>query len=112
MIAVAMTPWIIATSTKANILTMITGVGPERLNVFHRWAGYLCLFLSLVHMVPFYIQPVWEDGGMDVFGVLFPPGSGIIYGSGIACLVPLVWLCVGSLPFIRRMAYELFVMLH
>ncbi|KAK4043795.1 hypothetical protein C8A01DRAFT_32115 [Parachaetomium inaequale] len=112
MIAVAMTPWILATSTKANILTMITGIGPERLNVFHRWLGYLCLFMSLVHMVPFYIQPVWEDGGMQVFETLFPPGSGIIYGSGIACIVPLCWLCVGSLPIIRRTAYEIFSMLH
>ncbi|KAK3905027.1 hypothetical protein C8A05DRAFT_31182 [Staphylotrichum tortipilum] len=112
MMAVAMTPWIIATSTKANILTLITGIGPERLNVFHRWLGYLCLFLSLIHMIPFYVQPVWEDGGMEVFEALFPPGSGIIYGSGIACLVPLCWLCVGSLPLIRRTAYEIFSLLH
>lgn len=112
MIAVAMTPWIFATSTKANILTLVTGIGPERLNVFHRWLSYLCLFLSLLHMVPFYIQPVWEDGGMQVFGALFPPGSGMIYGSGIACIVPLGWLCVGSLPLIRRKAYELFAALH
>jgi predicted ferric reductase len=112
MIAVAMTPWIVATATKANILTLITGIGPERLNVFHRWLSYLCLFLSLVHMVPFYIQPVWEDGGMLVFDALFPPGSGIIYGSGIACFVPLCWLCLGSLPIIRRKAYEIFSLLH
>lgn len=112
MIAVAMTPWIIATSMKANLLTLIIGIGPERLNVFHRWAGYICLFLSLVHTVPFYIQPVWTDDGMEVFQRLFPGGSGVIYGTGIACLVPLIWLCVGSLPFIRRIAYELFVMLH
>ena len=112
MIAVAMTPWIIALSTKANILTMITGVGPERLNVFHRWAGYLCLFLALVHTIPFYVQPVWDDGGMQIFQNLFPQGSGVIYGTGIACLVPLCWLCVASLPIVRRMAYEVFVMLH
>ncbi|KAL2142437.1 hypothetical protein VTI28DRAFT_1146 [Corynascus sepedonium] len=112
MIAVAMTPWIFATSAKANILSVITGIGPERLNVFHRWLGYICLFMSLVHMIPFYIQPVWEDGGMQVFEKLFPPGSGIIYGSGIACIVPLCWLCVGSLPVIRRTAYELFSLLH
>lgn len=112
MIAVAMTPWIIATSMKANLLSVIIGIGPERLNVFHRWAGYICLFLSLIHTVPFYIQPVWTDDGMDVFQRLFPGGSGVIYGTGIACLVPLVWLCVGSLPFIRRIAYELFVVLH
>ncbi|KAI1417427.1 ferric reductase like transmembrane component [Hypoxylon sp. FL1857] len=112
MIAVAMTPWIIATSMKANLLTLITGIGPERLNVFHRWAGYLCLFLVLVHTIPFYIQPVWDDGGMVVFSKLFPEGSGVIYGTGIACLVPLLWLCVASLPFIRRIAYEVFVTLH
>lgn len=112
MIAVAMTPWIIATSMKANLLTLVIGIGPERLNVFHRWAGYICLFLSLVHTVPFYIQPVWTDDGMEVFQRLFPGGSGVIYGTGIACLVPLAWLCIGSLPFIRRMAYELFVLLH
>ncbi|KAK4232361.1 putative ferric reductase transmembrane component [Podospora fimiseda] len=112
MIAVAMTPWIVATSTKTNIITLATGIGPERLNVFHRWLSYLCLYLSLIHMIPFYIQPVWEDGGMEVFEKLFPPGSGVIYGSGIACIVPLIWLCVGSLPLIRRKAYEAFVMLH
>ncbi|KAK1712814.1 ferric reductase like transmembrane component [Colletotrichum lupini] len=112
MIAVALTPWIIVTSMKANVLSILIGIGPERLNVFHRWAGYLCLFLSLIHTIPFYVQPVWDDGGMDVFSRLFPGGSGVIYGTGIACLVPLVWLCVASLPFIRRVAYELFVMLH
>lgn len=112
MMAVALTPWVILTSMKANILTMVIGIGPERLNVFHRWLGYLCLFLSLVHMVPFYIQPVWEDGGMTVFNSIFPDGSGMIYGTGIACIVPLIWLCVASLPFIRRVAYEMFVILH
>ncbi|KAI0162183.1 ferric reductase like transmembrane component [Xylariaceae sp. FL1272] len=112
MLAVAMTPWIIATSMKANLLTLVTGIGPERLNVFHRWAGYLCLFLSLVHTVPFFIQPVWEDGGLQVFGKIFPQGSGIVYGTGIACLVPLGWLCIASLPIVRRVAYEAFVTLH
>ena len=112
MMAIAMTPWIIATSMKANLISYITGIGHERLGVFHRWGGYLCLFLVLVHTIPFYITPVWDDSGMSVFGKLFPPGSGVVYGSGIACLVPICWLCVGSLPIIRSMAYELFVVLH
>jgi predicted ferric reductase len=112
MIAIAMVPWIVATSMKANLISIVTGIGHDRLGVFHRWGGYLCLFLSLVHTIPFYVQPVWEDGGMTVFGKLFPPGSGIIYGSGIACLVPLGWLCVGSLPILRSFAYEFFAALH
>lgn len=110
MIAVAMTPWIVVTSMKANVLALVLGIGPERLNVFHRWLGYLCLFLSLVHMVPFYVQPVWEDGGLAVFNQLFPAGGGIVYGTGVACVVPLIWLCVASLPWIRRAAYEVFVL--
>lgn len=112
MIAIAMMPWIVATSMKANLVSMLTGIGHDRLGVFHRWGGYLCMFLALVHTIPFYIQPVWDDGGMTVFYKLFPPGSGIIYGSGIACLVPLGWLCVMSLPIIRSRAYELFAALH
>jgi len=112
MIAVAMTPWIVATSTKANLLTLLTGIGPERLNVFHRWISYLCLFMSLVHTIPFYIQPIWEDGGLEIFAKVLPQDNGLLYGSGIACLVPLCWLCVGSLPIIRRKAYEVFIKLH
>lgn len=112
MFAVAMTPWIVVTAMKANLMSLVTGIASDRLNVFHRWAGYLCLFMSLVHMIPFFIQPVWEDDGMSVFQTLFPPGSGIIYGSGIAAFVPLCWLCVASLPVIRRHVYELFSILH
>jgi predicted ferric reductase len=112
MLAVAMTPWIIATSMKANLVSMITGIGHDRLGVFHRWGGYLCLFLTLVHTIPFYIQPVWGQGGPAVFASLFQNGTGYVYGTGIACLVPLCWLCVASLPFLRTLAYELFTILH
>ncbi|KAL7800011.1 ferric reductase like transmembrane component domain-containing protein [Trichoderma ceciliae] len=112
MLSVALTPWIVATSMKSNILTMFLGIGPERLNVFHRWLSYLALFLALVHMIPFYVQPVWDDGGMSVWASTFPPGSGVIYGTGISCIVPLIWLCVTSFPWIRRVAYELFVICH
>ena len=112
MIAIAMIPWIIATSMKANLVSLVTGIGHDRLNVLHRWGGYLCLFLALVHMIPFYITPVWDDNGMSVFNAIFPDGSGIIYGTGIACFVPLCWLCVTSLPIIRAKFYELFLILH
>ena len=29
MISVALTPWIVATSTKANIIACVTGIGPK-----------------------------------------------------------------------------------
>lgn len=112
MLAISMTPWIVASSMKANMISFMTGIGHDRLNVLHRWGGYLCLFLSIIHVVPFYITPVWDDGGMTVFWKLFPDGSGMIYGTGIAALVPLAWLCIGSLPILRSLAYEVFVTMH
>ncbi|KAK2852132.1 hypothetical protein FQN49_005339 [Arthroderma sp. PD_2] len=111
MLAVATLPWIIALSTKPNLISMFTGIGHERLNVLHRWAGYLCLFLALVHMVPFYITPVWEDGALPLFSQ-FIGGDYYIYGSGLAALAPLVVLCVHSLPALRNRMYEVFVTLH
>ena len=111
MLAVALMPWIVALSMKANFVTMLTGIGHERLNVLHRWGGYLCLFLSLVHTIPFYITPVWDQGGLVVFKSFFT-GQFYIYGTGLAALVPLIFLCVHSLPFLRSRMYELFVTLH
>ncbi|PGH02725.1 hypothetical protein GX51_04459 [Blastomyces parvus] len=111
MIAVALMPWIIGLSSKANLISLMTGIGHERLNVLHRWGGYLCLFLSLVHMIPFYITPVWENDGLEIYEKL-RTGNLYIYASGLAAFAPLCFLCVHSLPMLRNRMYELFVTLH
>ncbi|MCJ1255963.1 hypothetical protein MMC24_003782 [Lignoscripta atroalba] len=111
MIAVAMMPWIVALSMKANLVSYITGIGHERLNVLHRWGGYLCLFLSLIHTIPYYVTPASDEAGLAIFKSYFT-GQYYIYGTGIAALVPLIFLCVHSLPFLRAWMYELFVALH
>ncbi|OAX83210.1 hypothetical protein ACJ72_02427 [Emergomyces africanus] len=111
MIAVALLPWIVALSSKANFISLVTGIGHERLNVLHRWGGYLCLFLSLVHMIPFYITPVWEDDALQIYEKL-RTGKLYIYASGLAAFVPLCFLCIHSLPVLRNRMYELFVTLH
>ncbi|KAH8695051.1 putative metalloreductase transmembrane component [Talaromyces proteolyticus] len=114
MIAVAMIPWIVALGTKPNVLALATGIGHERLNVLHRWLAYLCLFASLIHMIPFYVTPVWEDGAYAIFQqALVPQGVNMyIYGSGVAAFVPLAVLCIHSHTYIRSRAYELFAYLH
>lgn len=111
MLAVAMIPWIVALSTKANFITMMTGLSPERLNGLHRWSAYICLFLSLIHMVPFYITPIWENGALVNYSIGIPPHA-YVYGTGIAALVPLLVLCIHSLPIFRNWMYELFVFVH
>lgn len=111
MIAVAMMPWIIAMSMKSNLITLLTGIGHERLNVLHRWAAYICLLLSLVHAIPFYVTPASDQAGLATFKSFFT-GQYYIYGTGIAALVPLIILCLHSLPILRSYAYEVFVAAH
>ncbi|KAJ5699095.1 hypothetical protein N7462_001100 [Penicillium macrosclerotiorum] len=111
MLAVAMVPWIVALSTKANIISLLTGLGPERLNGLHRWSAYICLFLSLVHMVPFYVTPIWKDGAIINYSKFVTPNM-YVYGTGLAAITPLFVLCVHSLPFLRHWMYELFVIVH
>nr|OQO09799.1 hypothetical protein B0A51_18162 [Rachicladosporium sp. CCFEE 5018] len=112
MLAVAMMPWVVGLSMKANFISILTGIGHERLNVLHRWLAYICLLLSLIHTVPFYIQPLWEHGGTRVYQSYFAANGGYIYGTGIAALVPLILLCLHSLPPLRRAFYEVFVIVH
>ena len=82
MMAVALLPWIVALSSKANLITMVTGISHERLNVLHRWAAYICLVLSILHTVPFYITPVWDKGARQVFQQLFSQQGFYVYGTG------------------------------
>lgn len=114
MMAVAMVPWIVALAVKASVVSLVTGIGHERLNVLHRWLGYLCLFLTLVHMIPFYIQPVWENSIYELFRQsLIPSGTNMyVFGTGFAAFAPLAFLCIHSLPFIRSKAYEFFAYIH
>ena len=113
MLSVAMLPWIIAISTKANFFSIITGIGHERLNVLHRWLGYICLVLALIHTIPFYITPVWTQGALQVYQAQgYFQWLSYPYATGLAALAPLAFLCIHSLPFIRSKMYELFVLLH
>jgi predicted ferric reductase len=112
MMAVALLPWIVALSMKANFISMVTGIGHERLNVLHRWAAYICLTLSIIHTVPFYVTPVWEKGARQTFEQLFSQTGFYVYGTGVAALVPLCFLCVHSIGALRHRMYELFVTLH
>ncbi len=82
MLAIAMLPWIIAMAMKANLVSMLTGIGHERLNVLHRWMAYVCLFLSLIHTVPFYIGSARDPAAFAIFKSYFNLGNFYIYSSG------------------------------
>jgi hypothetical protein len=84
MMAVAMTPWIVALSTKASLVSMLTGIGHERLNRLHRWGGYMCLALSIVHAVPFWVQSARDPTGFATWKTYFNTYGIYIFGTGKA----------------------------
>ena len=53
--ALACTPAIVALSGKYNLITLMTGISYERLNILHRYLGYVCLGLGVVHSIAFAI---------------------------------------------------------
>lgn len=62
LMATALTPIIVALAGKVNLITILTGISHEKLNILHRYTSYMCLFLSIVHTVPFIVAPL-KDGG-------------------------------------------------
>ena len=81
MLAVSMLPWIVALSMKANLISLATGIGHERLNVLHRWGAYIFLLLALIHTIPFYVHN--DDGeGLRVYKSYFNNTGSYVFGSG------------------------------
>ena len=75
LMAIALTPLIIALSGKANIVTLLTGIGHEKLNVIHRWVGWMCFGLSVVHTVPFIVAPLRDGGYAALHKQFYKPGG-------------------------------------
>ncbi|KAI1205175.1 ferric reductase like transmembrane component-domain-containing protein [Annulohypoxylon truncatum] len=110
LMAQALTPIIVALAGKVNFITMLTGISHEKLNVFHRWVSYMCLFLSIVHTVPFIVQPLKDGGAAALRKQYYKPG-GMEY-TGTPPLGILVGIVVLSIPWIRHRFYNFFYRLH
>ncbi|KAF2677998.1 hypothetical protein K458DRAFT_423414 [Lentithecium fluviatile CBS 122367] len=105
--ALACMPFVFATATKTNWITLLTGVSHERLQVFHRWTSYAFFLLALLHTFPFIVYHIhWQDMEMHFTESL------LFYWTGIVALVFQAWLTFASHSSIRNMGYEFFKMTH
>ena len=75
LMATACTPILFALAGKANFVTWLTGYGHEKLNVLHRYIAWICLFLSIVHTVPFIVAPLSEGGYAALSAQFYSPGA-------------------------------------
>ncbi|OAG06197.1 uncharacterized protein CC84DRAFT_1092426 [Paraphaeosphaeria sporulosa] len=106
--ALACMPFIFATATKTNWITLVTGVTHERLQVFHRWISYAFFVLALLHTFPFIVYHIrWHDMEEHFSSSL------VFYWTGIVALIFQAWLTFMSHSTVRSiLGYEFFKATH
>ncbi|KIW36430.1 hypothetical protein, variant [Exophiala oligosperma] len=105
--ALACMPFVFATATKANWITLLTGVSHEKLQVLHRWTAYAFFILALMHTFPFIVYHIrFHDMVMQ-----FTMGN-IFYWTGIVALIFQAWLTIASFGPLREVGYEFFKASH
>ncbi|KAF9250963.1 hypothetical protein DTO027I6_4482 [Penicillium roqueforti] len=104
--ALALLPFVLALSTKANMISGVTGIPHEKLQVFHHWTSYAMFVLALIHTFPFIIYHIWKGD------MMYQWKTSVVYWTGVAALISQTYLTLMSLPFIRNRFYEFFKATH
>jgi len=66
LMAFACMPILVALSGKANLVTLLTGISHEKLNVVHRWVAWMSFGLSIAHTIPFFVASDQAGGSAKV----------------------------------------------
>ncbi|KAG0156480.1 hypothetical protein PDIDSM_3659 [Penicillium digitatum] len=104
--ALALLPFVLALSTKANMISGVTGIPHEKLQVFHHWTSYAMFVLALIHTFPFIVYHIWKGDMMQKWK------TSVVYWTGVAALLSQTYLTLMSLPCIRNRFYEFFKATH
>ncbi|KAL3475254.1 ferric reductase like transmembrane component-domain-containing protein [Aspergillus californicus] len=104
--ALALLPFILVLGTKANLISALTGVPHEKLQVFHHWTSYAMFVLALIHTFPFIVYDISQGDMMNQWK------TSMFYWTGVAALLPQTWLTVMSFSVIRNRYYEFFKSSH
>ncbi|EJU06370.1 hypothetical protein DACRYDRAFT_13052 [Dacryopinax primogenitus] len=101
-LAMAQTPFVVGLAGKNNVISYLTGIGPERLSILHRTAGRAVLILCLSHAF------TWVSIGPSPAHTYTKP----ITIWGIAALVAFFLSFLVSFRIVRRICYEFFLVSH
>ncbi|KAK2592030.1 hypothetical protein QQS21_010263 [Conoideocrella luteorostrata] len=104
--ALACVPFVIAFGTKANVVSVLTDIPPEKLILWHNWVSWAMFVLALVHTFPFIVYHnyigdtavTWQTGG--------------VWLTGVVAIIAQAWLTFMSVSWIRNKWYEFFKFAH
>ncbi|KAK8185989.1 ferric-chelate reductase-like protein [Phyllosticta citribraziliensis] len=104
--AVALLPFVLALAAKANLITLVTGISHERLQIFHQWASYAMFLLALIHTFPFIKYHIDKGDMVEEWN------TSVVYWTGVVALLAQAYLTVFSIRPIRARFYEFFKATH
>ncbi|KAF9450866.1 hypothetical protein P691DRAFT_429417 [Macrolepiota fuliginosa MF-IS2] len=104
-ISVAQLPFVMAYATKNNVLGTLLGMGYERLNFLHRFAGRIVIIAANLHGIGFTYK--WSLAGTFRAQIAEPKNA-----WGLLALICLDVLFLFSLAYWRQRAYNIFFMVH
>lgn len=88
-------PFVFATSPKSNMVTGLTGVSHEKLQVFHRWISYAMYVLALIHTFPFIVFHIWKGDMVEQWN------TSVAYWTGVVALLAQTYLTFASASPLR-----------
>lgn len=107
-LSIALVPFIFVLSGKCNVISLLTGIGYEKLNVVHRYTAAAAFIFSMVHVISFLYQNL-NDGGYLELHLQFKDPA---YYSGIPTFITFAILCLLFTSPLRKYFYELFLHIH
>lgn len=109
MESISLIPIIIILSGKTNLISQVTGISYEKINVYHRWVSFMCCLLAWVHAVAFWYQAGKEGGSKNL---AYNLATDNMWVNGIPPLVFITILTIFSHSYIRGVWYELWLKTH
>lgn len=87
-------PFVFATAGKSNLITLLTGISHEKLQVFHRWIAYAFFVTALLHTFPFIVNNINHGIMVEEWG------ASLFYWTGVVALLAQAYLTFASFgPF-------------
>ncbi|KAK4500724.1 hypothetical protein PRZ48_008914 [Zasmidium cellare] len=105
-LSIACLPFVFATAGKSNMITGITSISHEKLQIFHRWISYAFFVTALVHTVPFIVYHISIGDMVDQWN------TQIYYWTGTIAIIAQAWLTFASFGPLRTWCYEWFKSSH
>ncbi|KAJ8503419.1 hypothetical protein ONZ45_g10874 [Pleurotus djamor] len=104
-VAMSQIPIVFALATKTNLLGILLGLGYEKLNFIHRFAGQMLVLAINVHSIGYFYK--WSANGTFTASLRLP-----MVAWGLVGLVCADALYVFSTSFWRQRAYQVFITTH